>query len=156
MTQSPASDDDSALEPRGQVDTVREDYQPGRDDTELSGLEMWRDPDRKTEVSERDAGAEQGPDEADEETFEGRLSTDTSEQIFVGQQIEAKTALDGPGEIADQEFISRDMDEPAERVAVPTDLLDLSADTTDRLQSPKKTSSGIAFLDSPSRPGSGA
>jgi len=117
---------------------------------------MWRDPDRKTEVSERDAGAEQGPGEADEETFEGRLSTDTSEQIFIGQQIEAKTALDGPDEIADQEFISRDMDEPAERVAVPTDLLDLSADTTDRLQSPQKTSSGIAFLDSPSRPGSGA
>ena len=44
MTQSPASDDDSALEPRGQVDTVREDYQPGRDDTELSGLAMRQEP----------------------------------------------------------------------------------------------------------------
>jgi len=114
--------------------------------TRVSGLEMSHDSDREIEVSGRDRGDGQIPDEVKEEPVEGRLSADTSEQIFIGQQIEAKASADRrqPDETGFNEglVITSGLDE-SERGAMPTDLMDFfSAGTTDRLQSPEKTALG--------------
>ena len=147
MTQSPASD---VEEPPREVSDVLadrsspledEESQPERDDSEPSGLETSRDSDRKTEVPEMD---QRVPDEVEEETLEGRLSADTSEQIFIGQQIEAGASSGDqqPDETGfyEEQFTSIPGLDETEHGAVRTDLLDLSS--TDRLQSPDKAPSG--------------
>ena len=171
LAQSPASEGESAEAERESfaddvvqttveiADLVEDRHQ--EDISELSGLEMPRDSEPAIEVDtdtrteehfeEMEAAVvEDQPVPVDEEELvEGRLSADTSEQIFISQQIEALAALDGQ-QPSDTRFPAEDLslglDEP-EHVTLPTDSLGVSSSDQDRsdvdkLQSPYKTSIG--------------
>ena len=167
LAQSPASEDESveveresSAEDIGQTTAETADLvedRPEEDTTELSGLEMPQDSDPRTDTRSEEhleevksAVIEDEPVPVDEEELvEGRLSTDTSEQIFISQQIEALAALDGqqPSETEfPAEHLSLGLDEP-EHVTLPTGSLGVSSSDRDlsdidKLQSPYKTSIG--------------
>ena len=130
----------TAAEPQEQMELEEEDT------TKVSGLETWRDSERKTEEFEIDGGDRRVPDEVEEEALEGRLSTDTSEQIFIGQQIEARAGSDQCGQADEAGFHEEQLAATVaktQHAAATIDLLDLtSSDTADRLQSPDKMTAG--------------
>jgi len=159
LPQSPASEDESADEDRdgSVVDVVEktsetpghvEDWKQEReeDSAKLSGLEMDSEDVKSADDEERPV-----PDDEEGEPMEGRLSADTSEQIFISQQIEAKTASEQ--RLLDETRLPDEhvcFDE-SEHVAVPTDSLDVSSSgrppaDTDRLQSPDKTPIGTCSI----------
>jgi len=174
LAQSPASEGESVDAERDSfagdvVQTTAEtadlvEDRTQEDTTELSGLEMPQDSEPRTEVADtrseehfeemEAAVVEDQPVPVDEEELiEGRLSADTSEQIFISQQIEALAALDGQ-QPSDTRFPAEDLslglDEP-EHVTLPTESLGVSSSDQDRsdvdkLQSPYKTSLGIVQL----------
>ena len=118
----------------------------GKDSRILDGLEMDSE-----DVKAADGGDQPVPDDVEQdEQMEGRLSADTSEQIFISQQIEAKTASvqQEPGETGfmdDHVTPGLDVSEHGE---VPTRSPDVASSLLprtdiDQLQSPEKTPIGI-------------
>ena len=88
-------------------------------------------------------------DEEGEEPMEGRLSADTSEQIFISQQIEAKAASEQRQ--PEEEYLSTVGVDESEHAAVPAGSADVSSSSgllstdIDRLQSPEKTPIGTSY-----------
>ena len=119
----------------------------GKDSTILDGLEM----DSEVVKPADDVGQPVPDDVEEDKQMEGRLSADTSEQIFISQQIEAKAATvqQEPGETGfTDDHVTPGLDE-SEHGEVPDRSPDaansclLPRTDIDQLQSPEKTSIGI-------------
>jgi len=152
LAQSPASEEESADAERdssaGYVNQTTSEIANHVEDQELeheehsskvSELEMPQDSDPRTDTTDTIPADDEG------EPIEGRLSADTSEQIFISQQIEAKTALD-QRQANETSFPAEHLTlglEESEHATLPTDSLESHpASDTDQPQSPYKTSTG--------------
>jgi len=171
--QSPASEDESTeadnelQNSAGYVDQTMsetavhvEDQELENEDEDnsrrLSSLELLQDSEPRTEIIRSEEDSEEVksgvtedqpvPGEEEEEPIEGRLSADTSEQIFIGQQIEAMAASNQQQPHEEElpaGHLSQGVDE-SEHIALPTESLCLSSSADiDQLQSPYKPSTGM-------------
>ena len=142
------------IEPPEEVD--RKSEEEDDDATKLYGSEMPQETEvavtRSDDVEEAAFAVDDDqpvPDDDEEEAMEGRLSTDTAEQIFISQQIEAMTASAGQRQPAETSFSTEEHptlgSQVPERQALPADSLDSSVPSgtdVDRLQSPDRTPIG--------------
>jgi len=169
--QSPASEDESTeadnelQNSAGYVDQTMSETAVHVEDQELenednsrrlSSLELLQDSEPITEIIRSEEDSEEVksgvtedqpvPGEEEEEPIEGRLSADTSEQIFIGQQIEAMAASNQQQPHEEElpaGHLSQGVDE-SEHIALPTESLCLSSSADiDQLQSPYKPSTGM-------------
>jgi len=137
LTQSSASEDESAEEfsavPRTPDHVENQDKDDKSGTSNFPGWEMLHDSNRKD-----------SEDREEEEPVEGRLSTDTSEQIFISQQIEAKSSSDQrqPDVILDSEQSLLQESLPPDDLPDTSTAGPPSSSDIDRLQSPEKTSTG--------------